>query len=73
MSIVDLSTKRQKVYYTVRIEQGWDGTLTVFVEDVADDPRSRKAVADALLDAAIGLGAKLPNAELPGRVPARSG
>lgn len=46
--IVELSARRQPVNYTVRITHHWDDRLEVFVEDVADDDRSRASVADAL-------------------------
>lgn len=52
MGIVELSDYRLPVNYMVRISQGYDGSLTVSVEDLQDDPRSRQAVADALRDAA---------------------
>lgn len=52
MGVVDLSDYRKPVNYTVRISQGYDGSLTVSVEDLQDDPRSRQAVADALRQAA---------------------
>jgi hypothetical protein len=48
MSVIDLNAKRPPVYYTVNITHHWDDTLEVFVEDVADDDRSRASVADAL-------------------------
>lgn len=51
--IVDLADRRPPVCYTVRVTQSWDGGLTVFIEDVADDQRSREAVAHALERAAI--------------------
>jgi hypothetical protein len=50
--VVDLSKRRQPVTYTVTITHHWDDTLEVFVADVADDPRSRASVADALSRAA---------------------
>lgn len=50
--VVELGDRRPKVCYTVRLTQDYIGGLTVFVEDVADDPRSRQAVADALRKAA---------------------
>ncbi len=53
MSVINLADRRQPVSYTVRITQHWDGSLEVFVEDVADDERSRQSVADALARAAI--------------------
>jgi hypothetical protein len=50
--VVSLAAKRPAVEYTVRLRQGWDGELAIFVEDLQNDPRSRKAVADALRRAA---------------------
>lgn len=50
--IVDLSKRRAPVVYTVTITQHWDDSLEVFVQDVADDARSRASVADALRRAA---------------------
>jgi len=52
VSVINLADRRQPVSYTVRITQHWDGSLEVFVEDVADDERSRQSVADALTRAA---------------------
>lgn len=52
MGVVELSDYRNPVNYTVRISQGYDGSLSVSVEDLQDDPRSRHAVAAALRDAA---------------------
>jgi hypothetical protein len=51
-NLFDLNSRRKPVVYTVRLRQGYDGSLTVHVEDVADDRRSRAAVADALRQAA---------------------
>ena len=48
MSIVDLADRRPVVCYTVRLAQYWDGR-----EDVADDERTRKTVADALRRASV--------------------
>lgn len=50
--VVSLADRRPAVTYTVRIRHGWDGDLAVWVEDVADDERSRVAVAEALRRAA---------------------
>ena len=50
--VINLSKRRQPVTYTVTITHHWDDTLEIFVADVADDPRSREAVADALQRAA---------------------
>jgi len=55
--IIDLSARRKPVTYTVTITHHWDDTLDVFVADVADDERSRAAVADALMRAAKQFGA----------------
>ena len=52
MSVINLAARRPPVSYTVRITHHWDDTLEVFVEDVADDERSRQSVADALARAA---------------------
>jgi hypothetical protein len=52
MSVINLSDRRRPVSYTVRITHHWDDTLEVFVEDVANDERSRQSVADALARAA---------------------
>lgn len=52
MSVIDLADRRPPVCYTVRLVQHWDGRLEICVEDVADDDRSKKAVADALRRAA---------------------
>ena len=49
---IDLGDHRPAVFYTVRLKQDWKGGLSVYVEDVADDERSRAAVADALERAA---------------------
>lgn len=52
MSVINLADRRPPVSYTVRITHHWDDALEVFVEDVADDERSRQSVADALARAA---------------------
>lgn len=46
--VVDLSARRAPVTYTVVITHHWGDTLEVLVRDVADDPRSRASVKDAL-------------------------
>ena len=51
MPVVDLSARRKPVTYSVHITH-WDWHLEIFAEDVADDDRSRSAVADALARAA---------------------
>lgn len=50
--MIDLADHRAPICYTVRLTQHWDGKLQVLVEDIADDERSRKAVAKALRSAA---------------------
>lgn len=50
--VLDLGSRRPPVIYTITICQWWDGTLSVQVADIQDDPRSRRAVADALESAA---------------------
>ena len=62
-NVVDLSKKRQPVDYTIRIRHHWDDRLEVFVEDVSDDDRSRRAVADTLERAAITFRAALGEKE----------
>lgn len=51
-NVVDLATKRAPVDYTIRIRHHWDDSLEIFVEDVSDDERSKRAVADTLERAA---------------------
>lgn len=46
---IDLSQRRKPVHYTVRVTHHWNGAVEMLVEDVADDPRSRDAVAHALV------------------------
>lgn len=58
MAVIELSEHREPVCYTVRLRQHWNGALEVFVEDIADDSRSRQAVADALALASKMLDAK---------------
>lgn len=50
--VVSLAARRKPVTYTVRLRQGWEGELAVWVTGVVDDARSRQAVADALRRAA---------------------
>lgn len=50
--VIELGDRRPKVHYTVRLTQDYEGGLSVLIEDVQDDPRSRQAVADALRKAA---------------------
>ncbi len=50
--VVSIAEYRKPVTYTVRLIQDWEGGLAVWVDGVDDDPRSRKAIADALRRAA---------------------
>lgn len=50
--VLSLAAHRKPVCWTVHIRQGWEGELAVSVEDIADDPRSRAAAAEALRRAA---------------------
>ena len=52
MPVIKLENHRPPVCYTVRLTQHWDGRLEIFVEDIADDERSKLAIADALRRAA---------------------
>ena len=58
-NVVDLATKRAPMDYTIRIKHHWDDSFEVFVEDVSDDERSRRAVADTVERAAQVLRAAL--------------
>ena len=60
MTVIDLGKRRSSVTYTVTITHHWDDTLEIFVQDVADDERSRAAVADALRRAADTFGEPKP-------------
>ena len=51
-NIVSLASYRQPVTWTIRFTQDYEGGLSILVENVADDPRSRLAVATALRQAA---------------------
>lgn len=48
VTVIDLSTRRAPVWYTIHIGQHWDDTLEFRIEDVGDDDRSRASIADAL-------------------------
>lgn len=50
--ILDLADHRAPVCYTVHFIQHWDGRMEIRVEDLSDDERSRKALADAMRRAA---------------------
>jgi len=58
--VIDLGKRRHPVTYTVTITHHWDDTLEIFVADLADDQRSREAVADALRRAADTFGRATP-------------
>ena len=46
--VIALAARRPPVTYTVTLTHHWDDTLEVFVQDVADDTRSRASIADSL-------------------------
>lgn len=48
MTVIDINAHKPPVIYAVRIAQYWDGRMEFFVEDVADDQRSRASIAWAL-------------------------
>jgi hypothetical protein len=50
--VISLGAHRKPVCWTIHIRQGWDGELAVYVKDIADDARSRKAAIAALRRAA---------------------
>lgn len=50
--LIDLASHRSPVCYTIHLTEHWDGRLEIQVCDVADDERSRLAVADTLRRAA---------------------
>lgn len=51
--IVSLAGHRAPVVYSVVLTEGWDGSFSIDVGDVQDDPRSRAAVADSLSRASM--------------------
>lgn len=55
MTVININGKKPPVIYVVRIAQHWNGELEFFVEDLADDPRSRESVAWALRQMAEAL------------------
>lgn len=50
--VVDINANKPPVIYTVRIAQHWDGRCEFFIEDVANDQRTRNSVAWALREMA---------------------
>ena len=52
LGVLSIGAYRTPVTYNVQLRQDYEGGLAVWVRDVADDPRSRRAVADALRRAA---------------------
>lgn len=48
-NIVKLSDRQKPVDYTIHIRHWFDGTVEMYVRDIADDERSRKALRYALL------------------------
>lgn len=51
-NIVSLSDRRPPITYTVRLRHHYDGSMAIWVQDVADTPEDRRKVADALRAAA---------------------
>ena len=49
-----LDDRRPGVYYEIAILHRWDGSLSVWIKDVADDEESRRRIA-ADLRAAAGM------------------
>jgi hypothetical protein len=56
MNIIDLAEKRPSVHYTINIEHKWDGSLSIFVHDLEEDERSKKALAWTLYCSALSFG-----------------
>lgn len=63
-NVINLSNKRQPVNYTIRISHHWDDRLEVFVENVSDDERSKRTVADTMERAADTFRAESQPAEI---------
>lgn len=51
-AVIDMSSRREPVFYTIDVKHNWDGTVEIEVGGLANDARSARAVADALLEAA---------------------
>lgn len=50
--ILSLNDHRPPVSYRIDITQWWDGRMSVWVRDIADDPENRTRLAVALRQAA---------------------
>ncbi len=61
--VISIGAYRKPVTYTVRLRQGYEGELAVWVQDIADDSRSRKAAADAMRRAADMIEASIEGEE----------
>jgi hypothetical protein len=48
-TITNISDKQKPVEYTLRVRHWFDGTVEMYVMDIGDDERSRKALRYALL------------------------
>ena len=46
--IIDLGARRKPVTYIVTITHDWDGTMSMLVDGVTDDARSRYSVGYAM-------------------------
>lgn len=62
MPVIQLSDHREPVSYTVHVTHHWDDRVEIWLEGVAQDQRSREAVAHALRSAAVLAGN--PEAEI---------
>lgn len=47
-NIIDLSSRRKPVTYTIHVCHHWDGKIELMIEDLDDDIRSDEAVMGAL-------------------------
>lgn len=50
--VINLSAYREPVTYTIDVTHHWDGRIEIEVGGIADDPRSKREAAKALLEAA---------------------
>lgn len=63
MNVIDLADKRRPVDYSIHIRHHWDDTIEIFIEDVSDDERSKRSIADTLQRAADAARAALGEKE----------
>ena len=47
-NVLNFGDRKRPTNYTVHITQHYDGRMEFWFEDVADDDRSREAIADAM-------------------------